>query len=105
MPALTAGNVAQIPNVTILSVKSMTCWRSERDSNRGYGRLTGGAVGGSAFPTWLQPWWRIWRFALQTLSERIRTHAFAIEPGLCVSFIECTASAPRIGIFRGSIWE
>ena len=37
MRTLTVGNVAQIDDVPILYVISMTCRRSERDSNPRYG--------------------------------------------------------------------
>jgi hypothetical protein len=36
MKTLTVGNVAQIDDVTIVSVISMTCWRREWDSNPRY---------------------------------------------------------------------
>ncbi len=37
MQTLTVGNVAQIDVAPILAAISMTCWRSERDSNPRYG--------------------------------------------------------------------
>jgi hypothetical protein len=49
---------------------------------RAFLRVSGTVSPGAALPGW---------------SERIRTHAFPIEPGLCVSFIE-------FGNMAGSSW-